>query len=102
MQERVLADKVTNMLMIQILIKKTTHYQFKMLHAIYFTDSWDRGMGWTIRYSCVSERDRWTSRGMSHDPMGPWDGMDTYICRGTGGHPVVSPMGLWDGMDNPM
>ncbi len=64
------------MLVIQILIK-ITHYQFKMLHAIYFTDSWDRGMGWTIRYSCVSERDRWTSRGMSHNPMGPWDGMDS-------------------------
>ncbi len=34
MQERVIADKVTNiMLMIQILIKKNTHYQYKMLHA---------------------------------------------------------------------
>ncbi len=48
-----------------------------MLHAIYFTDPWDCRMGWTVRYSCVSERDRWTSRGMSHDPMGPWDGMDS-------------------------
>ncbi len=48
-----------------------------MLHAIYFTDPWDRGMGWTVRYSCVSERDRWTFRGLSHDPMGPWDGMDS-------------------------
>ncbi len=34
-------------------------------------------MGWTVRYSCVSERDRWTFRGMSHYPMGPWDGMDS-------------------------
>ena len=63
-----------------------------MLHAIYFTDPWDRGMGWTIRYSCVSERDRWTSHGMSHDPMGPWDGMDnlrhfwTALANGTLGH----------------
>ncbi len=48
-----------------------------MLRAIYFTDPWDRGMGWTVRYSCVSERDRWTPRGMSHDSMGPWDGMDS-------------------------
>ncbi len=48
-----------------------------MLHTIYFTDPWDREMGWTVRYSCVSERDRWTFRGMSHDPMGPWDGMDS-------------------------
>ncbi len=48
-----------------------------MLHAIYFTDSWDRGMGWTVRYSCVSKWDRWTSHGMSHDPMEPWDGMDS-------------------------
>ncbi len=61
------------MLMIQILIK-TTHYQYNMLQAIYFIDSWDRGMGWTIRHSCVSERNRWTSRGMS---MGTWDGMDS-------------------------
>ena len=45
------------------------HSSLQMLHAIYFTDAWDRGMGWTIRYSCVSER--------SHDPMGPWDGMDS-------------------------
>ncbi len=45
-----------------------------MLHAIYFTDPWDRGMD---SNSCVSERDRWTFRGMSHDPMGPWDGMDS-------------------------
>ncbi len=42
-----------------------------MLHAIYFIDSWDRGMGWTVRYSCVSERDRWTF------PTIPWDGMDS-------------------------
>ncbi len=25
---------------------------------------------------CMNERDRWTSHGMSHNPMGPWDGMD--------------------------
>ncbi len=43
-----------------------------MLHAIYFTDPWDCRMGWTVRHSCVSERERWTSRGMSHGPM--WDG----------------------------
>ncbi len=41
--KRVIADDVTNMLMIQILIKKTTHYQ--QVTAIHFTDPWDRGMG---------------------------------------------------------
>ncbi len=41
MQERVIANKVTNMLMIQILTK-TTHYQYKLLHTIYFTmGPWD-------------------------------------------------------------
>ncbi len=35
-------------------------------------------MGWTVRYSCVSERDRWTFCGISHDLMGgPWDGMNS-------------------------
>ncbi len=33
-------------------------------------------MGWAVGYTCMSERDRWTSQGMSHNPMGPWDGMD--------------------------
>ena len=31
---------------------------------------------WAVRYICMSERDRWTSHGMSHNPMGLWDGMD--------------------------
>ncbi len=106
MQERAIADKVTNMLVIQILIKKkTTHYQYKMLHAIYFTDPWDRGMAWTVRYSCVSERDRWTSRGMSHDPMGRWDGMDSGTFHGMStcsstdacvSHCPSHPMVSWD------
>ena len=89
-----------------------------MLHTIYFTDPWDRGMGWTVRYSCVSERDRWTSRGMSHDPMGPWDGMDSRTHASVEGQVDIpwkvpwgcgigwtipcNPMIPWDGMDNPM
>ncbi len=87
-----------------------------MLHAIYFTDPWDRGMGWTVRYSCVSERDRWTVRGMSHDPMGLWDGMDSRTHASVEGQVDIlwkvpwgcgigwtipcNPMGPWDGMDN--
>ncbi len=74
-QDRVIADKVTN-------INKNYTLSVQMLHAIYFTDPWDCGMGWTVgwdghaRHSCVSERDRWTSRGMSH--VG-WDGQwDTH------------------------
>ncbi len=60
--------------MIQILIK-TTHYQYKCYtQSILKTHG---TMGWTVRYSCISERDRWTFCGMSHDPMGPWDGMDS-------------------------
>ncbi len=39
--KRVIADEVTNMLMIQII--KNTHYQ--QVTAIHFTDPWDRGMG---------------------------------------------------------
>ncbi len=38
--------------------------------------SWDSGMEWTV--------------------------VHTYICRGTGGHPMECPVGLWDGMDNSM
>ncbi len=30
---------------------KTTHYQYKMLHTIYFTDPWNRGMGWTVGHT---------------------------------------------------
>ena len=38
--------------------------------------------GWTVGYICMSERDRWTSHGMPHNPMG-WYGhftafMDLY------------------------
>ncbi len=73
-------------------------------------------MGWTVRYSCVSERDRWTFRGMSHDPMGPWDGMDSRTHASVEGQVDIpwkvpwgcgigwtipcNPMGPWDGMDN--
>ncbi len=41
--------------------------------------SWDRGVGWTVGYTRFCERDRWTSHGMSHGPMGSWDGMDSRI-----------------------
>ncbi len=55
-------------------INKNHSLSLQMLHTIYFTDPWDRGMGWTVRYSCVSERDRWTFRGTrSHGTVG-WDG----------------------------
>ncbi len=96
--------------------KNNTHYQFEMLHTIYFTDPWDRGMGWIIRYSCVSERDRWTSHGMSYNPMGLWDGVESrthasvegqvdipwkvpWYC-GMGWTIPCNSMGPWDGMDN--
>ena len=36
-QERVIADNVTNMLV----IKRSKHYQYKMLQEINFIDSWD-------------------------------------------------------------
>ncbi len=35
---------------------------------------WDRGM--EVGHTCMSDRDRWTSRGISHNPMGQWDGVD--------------------------
>ncbi len=73
-------------------------------------------MGWTVRYSCVSERDRWTFRRMSHDPMGPWDGMDSRTHASVEGQVDIpwkvpwgcgigwtipcNPMRPWDGMDN--
>ncbi len=35
---------------------------------------WDHGKGWTVGYTRFCERDRRTSLGMSHGPMGSWDG----------------------------
>ena len=54
---------------------------------------WDSGMGWTVGHTCIYERDRWTSHGMSYGPVG-WDGQwDTHASvRGTGGHPIECPM----------
>ncbi len=43
------------------------------------TIPWDSGMGWTVGYTRICERDRWISRGMSHNPMGSWDRMDSGI-----------------------
>ncbi len=63
MQERVIADKITSMLMIHI-INKNHSLSAQMLHTSYFTDPWDRGIGWTIPCS----------------PMIPWDhGMEWTI-----------------------
>ncbi len=39
------------------------------------TVPWDHGMGWTVGHTCIC-RWTWTSHGMSHCPMGLWDGMD--------------------------
>ncbi len=54
-----------------LILITTIHYHYKlMLHAIYFTDPWDRGMGWTVNIH-VS-------------------------VRGTGGHSVECPTIPWD------
>ncbi len=56
----------------------------------------------------ICKRDMWTSHGMSHCPMGPWDGMDSgththlYRDRWTSHGMSHCPMGLWDAMDNPL
>ena len=36
------------------------------------TVPWDRGMGWTVGHTCICRG----TGGMSHCPMGVWDGMD--------------------------
>ena len=35
---------------------------------------WDSGMGWTVGHTSICSGDRWTFHGMSHSPMGLWDG----------------------------
>ncbi len=59
---------------------------------------WD---GIDMRHTLICERDRWTSREMSHGIVG-WDGQwDTRVSvKGTGGHPVECSMESWDGMDS--
>ncbi len=54
-QERVIADNVTNNMLV---IKRSKHNQYKMLQEINFTDSWDPVMG------------------QSHGSMGWW----TVVC----------------------
>ncbi len=37
-------------------------------------------MGWDEQWDTrICKRDWWTSRGKSHNPMGPWDGMDILL-----------------------
>ncbi len=41
------------------------------------TIPWDCGIRWTVGHICIYKRDRWISYGMSHCPMGLWDGINS-------------------------
>ncbi len=46
---------------------------------------WSHGiMGWAVGYICMSERDNWTSQGMSHNPI--WDRGMGWTFYGISGH----------------